>query len=125
VILTSSVAAVREHTTVPRVFNESNWNDAAVERLKTKGSGAGPSTIYLASKTLAEKAAWEFVAAHRPEILWDLVVINPPLVFGASPSFFPVFSFLTKVSTHTHSLPSVPHRQLMTSIPLSVKSMTP
>ncbi|KAF8468039.1 D-lactaldehyde dehydrogenase [Russula ochroleuca] len=84
VILTSSVAAVREHTTVPRVFNESNWNDAAVERLKTKGSGAGPSTIYLASKTLAEKAAWEFVAAHRPEILWDLVVINPPLVFGPS-----------------------------------------
>jgi nucleoside-diphosphate-sugar epimerase len=89
VILTSSVAAVREDTPVPRVFNESNWNDAAVETVKTKGSEAGSVAIYLASKTLAEKAAWEFVATHKSEITWDLVVINPPLVFGASLFFFP------------------------------------
>jgi len=83
-ILTSSVAAVREDTSVPRVFTESNWNNSAVEAVKTKGSAAGPVTIYLASKTLAEKVAWEFVAAYGSEISWDLVVINPPWIFGPS-----------------------------------------
>ena len=84
VILTSSVAAVREETSVPRVFSESSWNNAAVEAVKTKGSAVGPATIYVASKTLAEKVAWEFVAAYGSEISWDLVVLNPPLVFGVS-----------------------------------------
>ncbi|KAI0245425.1 D-lactaldehyde dehydrogenase, partial [Lactifluus subvellereus] len=83
-ILTSSVAAVREETTTPRVFNETNWNNAAVEAVNAKGSAAGPVVIYLASKTLAEKAAWEFVAAHRSEISWDLVAIHPPYIFGPS-----------------------------------------
>jgi nucleoside-diphosphate-sugar epimerase len=91
VVLTSSVAAVREDTTVSCVFNESNWNNASVETVKTKGSAAGPVATYLASKTQAEKAAWEFVAAHSSEISWDLVVINPPLVFGARLSFSPSF----------------------------------
>ena len=92
-ILTSSVAAIREDTTVTRAFNESNWNNSAVEAVKTRGSAAGPVLIYLASKTLAEKAAWEFVAAHKSEISWDLVVINPPLIFGARHSFSRMFSY--------------------------------
>jgi nucleoside-diphosphate-sugar epimerase len=91
-ILTSSVAAVREDNTVPRTFDESNWNNSAVEAVKTRGSAAGPVMIYLASKTLAEKAAWEFVAAHKSEISWDLVVINPPFIFGARLSFCWMFS---------------------------------
>ena len=84
VVLTSSVAAIREPTTTPRVFNETNWNNAAVEAVKTKGSAVGPDVIYLASKTLAEKAAWDFVAAHKSEIAWDLVALNPPFIFGVS-----------------------------------------
>jgi nucleoside-diphosphate-sugar epimerase len=92
-ILTSSAAAIREETAVPRAFNESNWNNAAVEAVKTRGSAAGPVLIYLASKTLAEKAAWEFVATHKSEISWDLVVINPPLIFGARHSFCRMFSY--------------------------------
>ncbi|KAI0288553.1 hypothetical protein B0F90DRAFT_1827342 [Multifurca ochricompacta] len=83
-VLTSSVAAVREEVTTPRVFNETTWNNSAMEAVKTKGSTVGPVTIYLASKTLAEKAAWDFVATHKSEISWDLVVINPPYVFGPS-----------------------------------------
>ena len=84
VVLTSSVVAVFELTSLPRVFNETNWNDAAVKAVKTEGSAVDPYTIYQASKTLAEKAAWEFVAAHKSEISWDLVAINPPWIFGAS-----------------------------------------
>jgi nucleoside-diphosphate-sugar epimerase len=82
VVLTSSAVAALEVTTVPRVFTESSWNEAALEAVKTKGSAAGPFVIYCASKTLAEKAAWEFVAAHNSEISWDLAVINPSLILG-------------------------------------------
>ena len=91
VVLTSSVVAVFELTSLPRVFNETNWTDASVEAVKTKGSAVDPYTIYQASKTLAEKAAWEFVASHKSEISWDLVAINPPWIFGASLIFLPIF----------------------------------
>jgi nucleoside-diphosphate-sugar epimerase len=118
-VLTSSAVAVLEQTTVPRVFTESDWNNAAVEDVKAKGSAAGPFPIYMASKTLAEKAAWEFVAAHKSEISWDLVALHPPWIFGAS-FFFAVFSFTAEVSTHFYSLRSPPRRQSTTSIRLNV-----
>jgi nucleoside-diphosphate-sugar epimerase len=124
VILTSSIVAVYEQTEVPRVFTESNWNNAAVEAVKTKGSAADPFTIYQASKTLAEKAAWEFVAAHSSEIPWDLVAINPPWIWGASLSFFS-FSRRANALTRTYSLRLALRRHSMTSIPLNVKSMIP
>jgi nucleoside-diphosphate-sugar epimerase len=82
VVLTSSAVASLELTTVPRVFTESSWNEASVEAVKTKGSAAGPFLIYCASKTLAEKAAWEFVAAHKSKLSWDVAVINPSLILG-------------------------------------------
>ncbi|KAI9428925.1 D-lactaldehyde dehydrogenase [Lactarius indigo] len=84
VVLTSSVAAVREDHPTRREYDETSWNNAVVAKVVSKGSAAGPATIYLASKTLAERAAWEFVAAHKAELAWDLVVINPPLIFGPS-----------------------------------------
>jgi nucleoside-diphosphate-sugar epimerase len=91
IVATSSVAAVREPTTVPRIFSESTWNNASVEDVKTKGSAAGAVAIYMASKTMAEKAAWEFVAAHKSDISWDLVVINAPWIFGVSFSISSAF----------------------------------
>lgn len=39
-----------------------------------------PSDILAASKTLAEKAAWEFVDQEKPN--FTISTINPPLVFG-------------------------------------------
>jgi hypothetical protein len=68
----------------PRVFTESNWNNSAVETVKTKGSSAGPAKIHLALKAMAEKAAWKFVAAYGSQISWDVVVLNPPWTFGVS-----------------------------------------
>ncbi|KAH9019732.1 D-lactaldehyde dehydrogenase [Lactarius pseudohatsudake] len=82
IVLTSSVAAVREEHPTPREYDETSWNNAAITTVASKGSAAGPVTIYLASKTLAERAAWKFVAAHKAELAWDLVVINPPWIFG-------------------------------------------
>jgi nucleoside-diphosphate-sugar epimerase len=93
-VLTSSVVsvAVFDKTAPPRGFNETDWNNAAVEAVKAKGSAAGGFGIYQASKTLAEKAAWDFVSAHKSEISWDLVAINPPYIFGASVILFCRFS---------------------------------
>ncbi|KAI9458401.1 D-lactaldehyde dehydrogenase [Lactarius psammicola] len=89
VVLTSSVAAVCEEHPTPREYDETSWNNAAIATVASKGSAAGPITIYLASKTLAERAAWKFIAAHKAELAWDLVVINPPLIFGVRRRFLP------------------------------------
>ena len=74
-----------------------------MEAVKAKGSAADPFTIYMASKTLAEKAAWEFVDANKSTISWDLVALNPPWIFGASLTFFGISSVMADVFTHIYS----------------------
>jgi dihydroflavonol-4-reductase len=74
VILTSSVAAIYG-TDLPAgatEFDESVWTDV------THPVGRVP---YTKSKTLAEKAAWDYIATEAPEIA--LTTINPVLVTGA------------------------------------------
>ena len=41
-----------------------------------------PATPYRASKTFAEKAAWDFVNDPANDAKFDLVTMNPPMVFG-------------------------------------------
>ena len=82
IVLTSSLAAVCEEDPTPREYDETSWNKAAIAAVASKGSAAGPVAIYSASKILAERAAWKFVAEHKAELAWDLVVINPPWIFG-------------------------------------------
>ncbi|KAF2477032.1 NAD dependent epimerase/dehydratase [Lindgomyces ingoldianus] len=60
VILTSSFAAVG-------VYTEEDWNPFA----------------YRASEKFAEKAEWQEVKKKGPKE-WDLVVLNPPMVYGPS-----------------------------------------
>ena len=55
-----------------RVLTEADWNDRSSLRRNP----------YYYSKTLAERAAWDFMAAKRPD--FDLVAINPFLVIGPS-----------------------------------------
>jgi nucleoside-diphosphate-sugar epimerase len=71
VVLTSSFAAVgygHEQRTEP--FDETSWTDL---------SGAGVAA-YVKSKTLAERAAWDFIARESGGL--ELSVINPVVVFG-------------------------------------------
>ncbi|MDJ0627828.1 MAG: aldehyde reductase [Rhodobacter sp.] len=73
VVMTSSSVAVM-HTELPEgkaAFDEDDWTDLAHPA----------ATPYAKSKTLAEKAAWDFVAQEAPEI--ELTVINPTFVLGA------------------------------------------
>jgi nucleoside-diphosphate-sugar epimerase len=71
VVLTSSFAAVgygHKPRTAP--FDESSWTDI-------NGEGV---TAYVKSKTLAERAAWDFIADEGGSL--ELSVVNPVGVFG-------------------------------------------
>ncbi|KAF8868457.1 D-lactaldehyde dehydrogenase [Gymnopilus junonius] len=83
IVITSSAAAIYSTVTVPtRTFDETEWADEAIKVVRDIGKDAPPLVKYRASKTLAEKAAWEFYNKHKTIIQWDLVVLNPPLVIG-------------------------------------------
>jgi nucleoside-diphosphate-sugar epimerase len=72
VVLTSSTAAVAYgHVADGKVFDENDWSD-----LSSPNIGA-----YEKSKTLAERAAWDFVAGPDAKGL-ELSVINPGAVMG-------------------------------------------
>ena len=82
IVITSSCAAVLTPAPDPRTFSEENWNEASIVEVKEKGKDAPAIAKYRASKTLAERAAWDFWNGHKSEVGWDLVVLNPPFVFG-------------------------------------------
>jgi nucleoside-diphosphate-sugar epimerase len=71
VVLTSSFAAIG-YGQKPREapFNETNWTDP-------NGDDVRP---YVKSKTLAERAAWDFIAKEGGKL--ELSVVNPVGVFG-------------------------------------------
>jgi nucleoside-diphosphate-sugar epimerase len=87
VVLTSSFAAIgygHEPQTTP--FNETNWTD-----LK------GDTAAYVKSKTLAERAAWDFMAKEGGGL--ELSVVNPVAVFGPvlGPDFSPSVLLLRRL----------------------------
>lgn len=70
VVLTSSFAAIGYGTAVrERPFTEEDWTELD-----------GASSAYVKSKTLAERAAWEFMALEGGDL--QLCVVNPVAVFG-------------------------------------------
>ena len=73
VVLTSSVAAIAYGHNQEKIFDESDWSNIS------ENSGITP---YAKSKTLAEKAAWEFVENLSEDQQFDFTVINPVGVFG-------------------------------------------
>jgi nucleoside-diphosphate-sugar epimerase len=87
VVLTSSFAAIgygHEPQTTP--FNETNWTN-----LK------GDTAAYVKSKTLAERAAWDFMAKEGGGL--ELSVVNPVAVFGPvlGPDFSPSVLLLRRL----------------------------
>ncbi|KAF7371236.1 hypothetical protein MSAN_00759300 [Mycena sanguinolenta] len=82
VVLTSSTGAILQDEAQPKTFSELDWNEQALQQVAKMGSATPGHTKYRAAKTLAERTAWEFVEQHKNEIGWDLVVLNPPFVFG-------------------------------------------
>lgn len=81
VVITSSYAAIMDPSRQGHnVYTEDDWNTSSVENTRRKGKNQDGGDAYLASKTMAERAAWEFVDKTKPA--WDLVTINPSLVLG-------------------------------------------
>jgi nucleoside-diphosphate-sugar epimerase len=70
VVLTSSFAAIGYgHAPRSALFDETNWTDPDAR-----------VSAYAKSKTLAERAAWEFMGARGGAI--ELCVVNPVIVLG-------------------------------------------
>ncbi|THH10864.1 hypothetical protein EW146_g8234 [Bondarzewia mesenterica] len=72
IVVTSSCAAVVKPSVTPAVWDETSWNEPSIEEVKEKGRNAQLPAMYCASKTLTEKAAWEFVEKNKWSIGWDL-----------------------------------------------------
>lgn len=70
VVLTSSFAAIGYGQALTRPYSESDWTDPSLPGL----------AAYPKSKTLAERAAWEFV--DGPGRGLELAVVNPVGIFG-------------------------------------------
>jgi nucleoside-diphosphate-sugar epimerase len=71
VVLTSSFAAIGYgHPPQNAPFNETDWTDLTADGL----------TAYVKSKTIAERAAWDFIAHEGGNL--ELSVVNPVGVFG-------------------------------------------
>jgi dihydroflavonol-4-reductase len=70
-VLTSSLAAI--HNTTPRKqrYDETSWSETD-----------GDIDAYSKSKTLAERAAWEYVGGLPVDRGMELVSINPSVVLG-------------------------------------------
>jgi len=87
-VITSSVAAVivpeptgdRHKNGAPYTFTEEDWNTYSPGVIEKEGHEAPGADKYRASKTLAERAAWDFMEKNHPS--WDFATINPPLVLG-------------------------------------------
>jgi dihydroflavonol-4-reductase len=76
IVIVSSVAAVSSgHNGENRTFSENDWSDVR------KDIGA-----YAKSKTLAERAAWDFINSNENKNKMELVAINPPLILGPVPN---------------------------------------
>lgn len=78
--MTSSVASIVHPVEGVKEYTEKDWNDHSPKEIETKGADASPLHMYMGSKTLAERAAWEFVNNEKPT--FDLVTVCPPLVIG-------------------------------------------
>jgi nucleoside-diphosphate-sugar epimerase len=71
VVLTSSVVAITQgHPAMDAAYDETQWTNV-------DGPGAG---AYAKSKTLAERAAWDFMAREGGAL--ELSVVNPDAIFG-------------------------------------------
>jgi len=72
VVMLSTIGAIFDgHEGENRTFDETDWSDLGKCRL-----------IYHKSKTLAERAAWDFIHSAENKSKMEMVVINPSNVFG-------------------------------------------
>lgn len=100
VVVTSSFAAIGYgHPALGRPFTEDDWTDL---------QGPRPVAPYPQSKTIAERAAWDFAAQH-PTL--DLSVVNPVGILGP-PLGSDIGTSVAMVSRLLDGMPGVPNVRL-------------
>lgn len=80
IVITSSFAAILDPVQGLRpgyTYTEKDWNPTPYDVAKTATDGG---LVYCASKTFAEKAAWDFVQEKQPG--FTVATVNPPMVYG-------------------------------------------
>ncbi|KAH8742662.1 ketoreductase [Diaporthe sp. PMI_573] len=79
VVITSSFAAILNMGNVmsgtKKTYSEADWSPVTLE-----DGLANANVAYVASKALAEKAAWDFIDTEKPN--FTLSTINPPMIYG-------------------------------------------
>ncbi len=110
VVITSSFAAMLSPIKHPDKYNETRWNPITQEE-----SIQNPANAYRASKTFAEKAAWEFMGNEHPQ--FDLVTINPPLVLGP---VVPYLNSLDEINTSNARIRNMIQGQWKDKLPSSL-----
>lgn len=82
VVITSSFAAMIDPSKgnwPGHTYAEEDWNPVTMEQALT----GDKITTYRASKTFAEREAWNFVRQEKtPKVEFDLVTLCPPMVYG-------------------------------------------
>lgn len=72
VVMLSTIGAIMDgHQGENRTFDETDWSDLTKTRL-----------FYHTSKTLAERAAWDFIQSAENKTKMEMVAVNPANVFG-------------------------------------------
>ncbi|KAI1377955.1 putative NAD dependent epimerase/dehydratase [Hypoxylon crocopeplum] len=82
--LVERVVLLSSSATIINPFNHSEVYDESVYGETSWEEAMNPRLAYRSSKIYAEKAAFEFMLAEKKPA-FDLVVLNPPLVFGPAP----------------------------------------
>ncbi len=101
IVITSSFAAVLDYSTGTRpgyVYSEKDWNPMTTDEAQS----AGPGAAYLVSKTIAERAAWDFVEKEKPD--FSIATLTPPMVYGPLAQTFNDLSKLNESSSEVYSL---------------------
>ncbi|KAG8928106.1 methylglyoxal reductase (NADPH-dependent) gre2 [Tulasnella sp. 418] len=99
--ITSSVAAVGLIASAEdkRSFTDKDWNDPVVQYVEKEGTNSYPPAIYGASKVLAERAAWDFLAANKDSISFDITTVCPSWIFGPILTKLKTFNDVTSSNT--------------------------
>ncbi|KAF8978658.1 D-lactaldehyde dehydrogenase [Cyathus striatus] len=82
IVYTSTLGTVARQVTEPTVLTEKDWNEGAVQFVEEQGAKSPGQMKYVASKVLAEKAAWKFYEEHKKDLPYDFLVFNAPYIFG-------------------------------------------
>jgi len=80
IVITSSFAANLDPTKGVRpgfTYTDSDWNPVTREAAASSSDGV---FAYVASKTFAERAAWDYVENEKPE--FTIATLSPPMVYG-------------------------------------------